>query len=60
MQAASSSARRASLLHNKIKDVEAWMRDRKLPRAIRNEVTSYYADIWVSNAGTCPVLVMLG
>ena len=50
-QAASSSARRASLLHHKIKDVEAWMHDRQLPRAIRSEVTSYYADIWVASAG---------
>lgn len=50
-QAASSSARRASLLHNKIKNVEAWMHQRKLPRGIRGEVTNYYADIWVATAG---------
>ena len=50
-QAASSSARRASLLHHKIKDVEHWMRCRQLPRSMQGEVTSYYANIWVASAG---------
>ena len=36
------------------------MRERQLPRAIRNEVTSYYADIWVSNAGQHPTNTVVG
>ena len=51
LQAASSSARRAALLHTKIKAVEAWLNARKLPRELRADVTSYFADTWVTSAG---------
>ena len=54
LQAASSSARRASLLHNKIKEVEGWMHARRLPSDMRSAVTSYFADVWVASAGACP------
>ena len=51
VQHAGSTARRATLLHNKIQDVEAWMDSRRLPRRLRREITSYYADAWLSQAG---------
>ena len=51
LQAASSSASRAALLHTKIKAVEAWLHARKLPRELRADVTSYFSDTWVDSAG---------
>ncbi|KAK9812616.1 hypothetical protein WJX72_000666 [[Myrmecia] bisecta] len=50
LEQSSMAARRAAVLRNKFDDVEAWMRKRKLPREMCNEITSFYADIWARQA----------
>ncbi|KAK9813286.1 hypothetical protein WJX72_011893 [[Myrmecia] bisecta] len=47
LEKSSKAARRAAVLRSKFDDVEAWMRKRRLPREMRNEITTFYADIWV-------------
>eukprot|EP00884_Botryococcus_braunii_P020912 jgi/Botrbrau1/7504/Bobra.0095s0040.1 len=50
LREASTSARRTELLHEKNKEVAAWLASRHLPRNLQEEVVHYYADTWITQA----------
>lgn len=54
-QDASTTARRTSLLHEKNKEVAAWLASRQLPQDLQDEVIHYYADTWITQAGAGPL-----
>jgi hypothetical protein len=58
LQDASTSARRAALLHEKSKEVTAWLSRRHLPEDLQEEVVNYYANTWITQAGTVHLKVL--
>ena len=51
LQTGSQAARRASAFRLKYEQVEIWMQRRHLPRRLREQITSYYSDVWVRQEG---------
>ena len=46
LQRATKSARKAALLRDKMGNVENWLRNRMFPKALRNSIRAYYAEVW--------------
>lgn len=51
LQSGSRAARRAAAFRLKFEHVELWMRHRQLPTQLRQQVISYYSDVWVRQEG---------
>ena len=47
LQRATKSARRAALFREKMAAVEAWFRLRAFPKALRNNIRAYYAEVGI-------------
>lgn len=43
----SQAARRRTLLHDRMVDVEQWLSRREMPSSVRSEVRMYYQDVWL-------------
>ncbi|KAK9797413.1 hypothetical protein WJX73_008201 [Symbiochloris irregularis] len=50
LQRATKSARKAAILRDKMANVENWLRNRMFPKALRNSIRAYYAEVWIRQA----------